>query len=138
MEGPSKGSSEQGGPEHIFLAAPSLLFLLLFKLVAISIGVSGASVVAGTAFTFFLLEALVAGRIGCSVMLAGMGAVTDVGMNTGVETGSAFLVGEAVAGLSSIFFGDFFFFYRSLRSSLPRFFGVGPDPTPFLWFRFRC
>ena len=98
--------------------APSSLFLLLFKLVAVSIRVSGASVVVGAAFTlsFFLLEALVAGRLGCSVMLAGMGAVTDSSMNTG----SAFLAGEAVAGLSSVFFGDFFFFLlvTSVQSSL--------------------
>ena len=111
MEGPSKGFSGQGGPEHIFLVAPSSLFFLLFKLVAVSIGVSGASVIVGAAFTlvFFLLEALVAGRVGCSVMLAGMVAVTDSSMNTGVETGSAFLAGVAVAELSSVFFGDFFF-----------------------------
>ena len=81
--------------------------------------------VIGTAFTlaFFLLEALVAGRIGCSVMLVGMGAVTDSGMNTGVETGSVFLAGEAVAGLSSVFFGEFFFFLVTLVQPSSAFLG---------------
>ena len=36
LEGPSRGSSGQGGPEHTFLAAPSPLLLLLFKFVAVS------------------------------------------------------------------------------------------------------
>ena len=89
--------------------------------------------VAGTAFTlaFFRLEALVAGRLRCSVILVGMGAVTDSGINPGVETGSAFLAGEAVAGLSSVFFGDFLFFLVSSVQPSSTFLGR-PDPTPYL------
>ena len=102
MEEPSSGSSEQGGPEQIFLAAPSPLFLLLFRFVATSIGVSGASGVVGTVFTLAFLpeEALVAGRIGCSVMFGGIDAVTDTGIYVGVRSGCAFLAGEAAVVLS--------------------------------------
>ena len=44
-----------------------------------------------------------------------MGAVTDLGMkasgvDTFAEADSMFFAGEAVADLSSAFFGDFFFF----------------------------
>ena len=43
LEGPSRGSSGQGGPEHTFLAAPSPLLLLLFRFIVVSMGVSSAS-----------------------------------------------------------------------------------------------
>ena len=81
LEGPSSGSSEPGCPEHIFLASPSPLFLLLFRFFGTSIGVSSASGVVGAVFAldFLLHEALVAWRDGCSVMFGGMGAVTDAG-----------------------------------------------------------
>ena len=124
LEGPSRGSSEQGGPEHTFFAAPSPLLLLLFRFVVVSMGVSSASgmVGAGLVLVFFLV--LDAG--GCSVMCAGIGAVTDFGVyifvEVGViafveadviafvETGVVTFAGEAVVGLSSAFWGDFFFF----------------------------
>ena len=61
----------------------------------------------GLLLAFFL--ALVAG--GCSVMCAGMGAVTDLGINTAdvvafAGAGSIFLAGEADVDLSSAFWGD--------------------------------
>ena len=61
MEGPSKGSSVQGGPAHIFFAAPSLLLLLLFKFVVVSMGRSSASLVVRVVLSlgFFLDGALV-------------------------------------------------------------------------------
>ena len=70
----------------------------------------------GLLLAFFL--ALVAG--GCSVMCAGMGAVTDLGINTAdvvafAGAGSISLAGEADVDLSSAFFGggiSFFFFLR--------------------------
>ena len=108
MEGPSNGSSGQGGHEHFFLAAPSSLFLLLFRFIAVSIAVSDASGVVGTVvgvvltLAFLLDEALIVWIDVCSVMSRGMGSVVD---NAG-ESGSAFLAGEAVV----VFFGDFFFF----------------------------
>ena len=118
MEGPSKGSSVQGGPAHIFFAALSPLFLLLFRFVVISMGGSNASLVVRVvlALGFFLDGALISGNIGCSIMLGGIGAVTDVGMNWG----DVLLAGGAVtvADLSSAFLGDFLF-SGSLRSSLP-------------------
>ena len=96
---------------------------------AVSIGVSCASCASGVVGTgvmetglllaFFL--ALVAG--GCSVMCAGMGAVTDLGMNTAgvvafAGAGSTSFAGEADADLSSVFFGDFFFLrVTSIQSS---------------------
>ena len=57
LEGPSRGSSEQGGPEHTFFAAPSPLLLLLFRFVVVSMGVSSASGVvgAGLVLVFFLV-----------------------------------------------------------------------------------
>ena len=115
------------------MAAPSPLLLFLFKFVAVSIGISDVSVVMGAGeveiclfLAFFL--ALVTG--GCSVMCAGMGAVTDlyiyavVGVVIFVEAGSMSFTGEAV-DLSSAFWGDFFFFpgdfyplYHCLRLGL--------------------
>ena len=122
MEGSSKGSSVQGGPVHIFFAAPSSLFLLLFKLVVVSMGGSNASVVVRDvlALGFFFDGALVTGSTGCLIMLGGIGAFTDVGMDCGDLFDSVLLAGEvvAVADLSSAFLGDFLF-SRSLRSSLP-------------------
>ena len=128
MEGPSKGSSVQGDPAQIFFAASSPLFLL-FKFV-VSMGRSSASLVVRVVLSlgFFFGGALVSGSIGCSIMLGGIGAVTDVGMNWG----DVLLAGKAVtvAVLSSVFLGDFLFCW-SLRSSLPPlFFGSGPDPAP--------
>ena len=81
LEGPSKGSSVQSGPAHIFFVAPSPLFLL-FKLVTVSMGGSEASVVVRTvlALSFFFDGALVTGSNGCSVTLGGIGAITDVDM----------------------------------------------------------
>ena len=75
----------QGGPAHIFFEAPSPLFLLLFKLVTVSMGEFNASVVVGTVLTlgFFFDGTLVTGSIGCSIMLGGIGAVTDVNMYFG-------------------------------------------------------
>ena len=116
LEGPSRGSSGQGGPEHTFLAAPSPLLLLLFRFVAVSIGVSCVSCASGVVGTGLLLAfflALVAG--GCSVMCAGMGAVTDFGINSADVVAfagavSISLAGEADVDLSSAFWGDFFFF----------------------------
>ena len=127
LEGPSRGSSEQGSPEHTFLAALSPLLLLLFKFVAVSIGVSNVSVVMETIevetcllLAFFL--ALVTG--GCSVMCAGMGAVSDLGIYTVVgvvifvEAGSMSFAGKAAVDLSSAFWGEFFFFrVTSIHSS---------------------
>ena len=98
------------------------------QFVAVSIGVSNVSVIIGTGevetcllLAFFL--ALVTG--GCSVVCAGMGAVTDlgiytvVGVVTFVEAGSMSFAGEAVVDLSSAFFGDFFFFrVTSIHSSI--------------------
>ena len=108
--GPSKGSSVQGGPAHFFYAALSPLFLLLFKLVVVSMGGSNASVLvrAVLALGFFFDRALVTGSTGCSIMLSGISAVTDVGM----YWGDVLLAGEAVAvaDLSSAFMGDFLFF----------------------------
>ena len=84
-------------------------------------GVVGTGVVgAGLVLVFFLV--LDAG--GCSMMCAGIGAVTDfgvyiaVGVVVFVEVGVVAFVGagvvtfagEAVVGLSSAFWGDFFFF----------------------------
>ena len=63
LEGPSHGSAGSDGPEHIFLAAPSLL-LLFFRLGTVSIGVSSG--VTGLSLAFFL--ALVVVRTGCSVI----------------------------------------------------------------------
>ena len=80
MEGPSKGSSMQGGPAHIFLAVPSLLFLLLFRLVNVSIGVPDVSVVVFFLLLDFFAEDLFAGSTGCSTICRGIGAVTDFGM----------------------------------------------------------
>ena len=115
---------------HIFFAAPSPLLLLLFKFVVVSMGRSSASLVVRVVLSlgFFLDGALVSGSIGCSIMLGGIGAVTDVGMNWDDEL----LAGEAVtvAVLSSVFLGDFLFFSWSLRSSLPPLFLAGPDPAP--------
>ena len=62
---------------------------------------------------------------GCSVMCAGIGAVTDFGMYVAagvvafVEAGVVAFAGEAVADLPSAFWGDFFFFFRvtSVHSS---------------------
>ena len=60
-----------------------------------------------------MVEALVT-RTGCSVMLGGIGAVTDADMYVGVLSGSVLFAGEAVAVavavLSFAFWGDFFFF----------------------------
>ena len=84
---------------------------------AVSIGVSCVSCVVGTGvvetgllLVFFL--ALVVG--GCSVMCAGMGAVTDLGINIAdvvafAGAGSISFAGEADVDLSSAFLGDFFF-----------------------------
>ena len=76
-------------------------------------GVVGTGVVgAGLVLVFFLV--LDAG--GCSVMCAGIGAVTDFGMYIAagvvafVGAGVVTFAGEAVVGLSSAFWGDFFFF----------------------------
>ena len=96
---------------------------------AVSIGVSCvscASEVVGTGvvetgllLAFFL--ALVVG--GCSVMCAGMGAVTDLGINIAdvvafAGAGSISFAGEADVDLSSAFFGDFFFLWvTSIQSS---------------------
>ena len=109
--------------------APSLLLLLLFRFVAVSIGVSCVSCASGVVGTgvmetglllaFFL--ALVAG--GYSVMCAGIGAVTDLGINTAdvvafAGAGSISLAGEADVDLSSAFLGDFFFMrVTSIQSS---------------------
>ena len=80
-------------------------------------GVVGTGVVgAGLVLVFFLV--LDAG--GCSVMCAGIGAVTDFGMYIAagvvafVEVGVVAFAGEAVADLSSAFWGDFFFFRVTL------------------------
>ena len=124
---------------HFFLAAPSPLFLLFFKFVVVSIVVSEVSIVVETALVldFFLTAALDAGSTGCSVMLAGMGAVTDVGMKTGVDAdvdvGSAFLAGEAVADLFSAFFGGDSFFSSHFCPSFFCFLGLG-----MIRFFFRC
>ena len=94
---------------------------------AVSIGVSCASCASGVVGTgvmetglllaFFL--ALVAG--GCSVMCAGKGAVTDLGMNTAGVVCRGWLhvfCRRADADLSSAFFGDFFFLrVTSIQSS---------------------
>ena len=94
---------------------------------AVSIGVSCVSCASGVVGTgvvetglllaFFL--ALVVG--GCSVMCAGMGAVTDLGINIAdvvafAGTGSISFAGEADVDLSSAFFGDFFFFFLRVTS----------------------
>ena len=78
---------------------------------------------AGLVLDFFLV--LDAG--GCSVMCAGIGAVTDFGMY--IAAGVIAFAGEAVADLSSAFWGDFFFFssdfyplLHCLRLGLVRFF----------------
>ena len=93
-------------------------------------GVSNISVVMGFVllFDFFFDDDLVAGSTGCSTICRGIGAVRDFGMYCGAFGGdfgddfrgdfseSVLLAGEAVAvtvtveGLSSTFFGDFFFF----------------------------
>ena len=84
MEGPSKGSSMQGGPAHIFLAAPSSLFLFLFRLGNVSIGVPNVSVVVGFVLLLdFFAEDLFAGSTGCLTIYRGIGAVTDFGMYCG-------------------------------------------------------
>ena len=72
----------QGGPAHIFLTATSSLFLLLFRLVAISMGAS--SEVVGDCLLFFIL---VTGSTGCSTIWDGIGAVTDFGRYGGDLTG---------------------------------------------------
>ena len=90
----------------------------------VSIGVSSASGVVGAGLVFVFFLVLDAG--GCSVMCAGIGAVTDFGVYIFVEVGFVAFVeadvivfvgagvvtfaGEAVVGLSSAFWGDFFFF----------------------------
>ena len=102
----------------------SLLLPLLFRFVVVSIGVSSASGVVGAGLVFVFFLVLDAG--GCSVMCAGIGAVTDFGVYIFVEVGVVAFVeadviafvgagvvtfaGEAVVGLSSAFWGDFFFF----------------------------
>ena len=82
----------------------------------------------GLLLAFFL--ALVAG--GCSVMCAGMGAVTDFGIYTAAavvtfaEAGSMSFAGEAVADLSSTLGGISFFpgdFYPLFHFLL-----LGPAP----------
>ena len=135
LEGPSRGSSRQGGPEHTFFAAPFPLLLLLFRFVVVSMGVSSASGVVGTGVVgagLVLVFFLVLDTGGCSVMCAGIGAVTDFGVYIAagvvafVEVGVVAFVeadviafvgagvvtfaGEAVVGLSSAFCGDFIFF----------------------------
>ena len=96
---------------------------------AVSIGVSCVSCASGVVGTgvmetglllaFFL--ALVGGI--CSVMCAGMGAVTDLGINTAdvvafAGASSISFAGEADVDLSSAFFGDFFFLrVTSIQSS---------------------
>ena len=82
----------------------------------VSIGVSSASGVVGAGLVFVFFLVLDAG--GCSVMCAGIGAVTDFGMYIFVEADVVAFVGadvvtfagEAIVGLSSAFWGDFFFF----------------------------
>ena len=92
-------------------------------------GVSSASGVVGAGLVLVFFLVLDAG--GCSVMCAGIGAVTDFGVYIAagvvfvevgvvafveadviafVETGVVTFAGEAVVGLSSAFWGDFFFF----------------------------
>ena len=85
-------------------------------------GVSSASGVVGIGLVLVFFLVLDVG--GCSVMCAGKGAVTDFGMYIAagvvafVEVGVVAFVGadvvtfagEAVVGLSSTFWGDFFFF----------------------------
>ena len=93
-------------------------------------GVSSASGVVGAGLVLVFFLVLDAG--GCSVMCAGIGAVTDFGVYIAagvvvfVEVGVVAFVeadviafvgagvvtfaGEAVVGLSSAFWGDFFFF----------------------------
>ena len=59
MRGAFKGSSGQVGPEQTFLATPSPLLLLLFKFVAVSIGVStdfGAGELCFLLFSSFLTK----------------------------------------------------------------------------------
>ena len=83
-------------------------------------GESNAPVVVGTILTlgFFFDGALVTGSIGCSIMLGGIGAVTDVGMYWGDLSDVVILAGEAVVvavtvaveDLSSTFLGNFLFF----------------------------
>ena len=95
-------------------------------------GESNASVVVGTVLTlgFFFDGALVTESIGCSIMLGGIGAVTDVGMYWGDLSDSVLLAGEAVAvafivavvDLSSAFLGDFLFFSDHFGPAFLRFF----------------
>ena len=68
---------------HTFLAAPSSLFLLLFRLVTISMGASFEVVAAGLLLAFFLDEILGTGNTGCSTIWEGIGAVTDFGLYGG-------------------------------------------------------
>ena len=85
-------------------------------MVTVFIDVSDASGVIGAVLTldFFLLEALATRSTGCSIMLGGIGAITDAGIYGGVLSGSVLFAGEAVAVavavLSLAFWGDFFFF----------------------------
>ena len=99
--------------------------MLLFKFVDVSIGVS----VVVLALDFFFTEALVAGSTGCSVMCAGIGSVTEASIKTDIGAFSAFFTGEAVAGLSSPFLEDFFFFRVTSVQPSSAFFLSGPDPT---------
>ena len=75
---------------------------------------SNASVVVRTVLPlgFFFDGALATGSTGCSIMLGGIGAVTDVGMYWGNLSDFVLIAGEAVAvaDLSSSFLGDFLFF----------------------------
>ena len=110
--GAFQGVLRVGWPRTHFFFAPSPLFLL-FKLVIVSILVSEVSILveAVLVLDFFLAVALDTGITRCSVMLAGMGAVTDVGIKTGVGADvDAFLAGEAVVDLFSAFLEVFFFF----------------------------
>ena len=85
-------------------------------------GVSSASGVVGAGLVLVFFQVLDAG--GCSVMFAGIGAVTDFGMYIAagvvafvevgviafVEASVVAFAGEAVADLSSAFWGGFLFF----------------------------
>ena len=120
---------------HIFLEAPSLLFLLLFRLTVISIGASGGSG-SCSGFDFFLEEALVVGDAGVAgddseaeadagaYVSSGISGVASsvAGLKSGAGAASGFFKGEVAAGLVSpvffFFFGGGFFSSRSLRSSL--------------------
>ena len=77
----------QGGPAHNFLAAPSSLFLLLFKLVTISMRASFEVVAAGLLLAFFLI--LVTGSTGCSTIWDGIDAITDFGIYGGDLAGDS-------------------------------------------------